>query len=88
MGTDHELSTSNLHEPRKVLDFVSSGQLTTCGNAEGHETLVHDGYALLAFVRFAKKSIAYASDRLSPHKWLRYGLQALSCGMSESLCDV
>jgi hypothetical protein len=44
----HKLSTSDLQETGEVLDFVCGGQLTTCGYAESHEALVHDGCASLA----------------------------------------
>jgi hypothetical protein len=47
LPTDHELSTTNLQEPGEVLDLVRGGQLTTCCYAESHETLIHDGCALL-----------------------------------------
>jgi hypothetical protein len=43
--TDHELSSSDLDETGEVLNFVCGGQLTTSGDTESHESLVHDGCA-------------------------------------------
>ena len=48
MGAYHKCGTLDLHESGEVLNLIGGGQLSSCGNAESKETLVHDGLEVSA----------------------------------------
>lgn len=63
--TYHELlAQDSLGETRIVLNVRGRRQLTTGRNAVGHETLIEDGWKLLAAMRLGRPGIGFGDGRL------------------------